>query len=686
MRFRRLQIRIQTAAGPHGITLDFPDGLVVVWADNSMGKSTCVKAILVALGMEAMLETGQSELPLPPAMKSRLSTDTGEAAVLESEIFLEIENSAGSRVVVQRTVKGERSKNLVTVHEGPALSYPNSTYPSRDYFVSRAGAATRETGFHHFLTRFFGWTLPAVQTYDGNEVPLYLQCLFPFIAVEQTRGWSTVLPPIPSQFRIRDAHKRAIEFLLNMDAHRVALDRQSLQFRKAQIETLWAAQMLRAHELAKRVGGAIQGLPPNPVSIWPPRVQPSLMVPVGESWVTVADRANENSRRLRQLVEQDIPRVTEVAGAVQAELASTEQEVQQRQTLISRLLETLENEEQESQRVSERITAVDEDIQRNKDARTLRGLGSRQGSTVDQGSCPVCHQEIADSLVPLPAAQAVMTLDDNIQFLTEQRRAFGAVLANSERITGARRQQVRALRDELNALRERVRALRQTLVSDGRLPSLAAIQSRVALEAAINRDLEAAGQVETVIGAFQDLADSWRDVLADLADLPREDTTDADRQKLSKWNSLFKEQLAYYGFASFDATEAMISPDTYRPEHEGFDLQTSISASDLIRTIWSYLSGLLEVSRTHPTNHPGSIIFDEPRQQSTRDVSFAALLKRAAAAGQFGQQVIFFTSEDKSRLQSHLVELPHTFNSIDGRVLKAHSGADQTESAGSASA
>jgi hypothetical protein len=46
MRFRRLVIRLQTTDGPYGVTLDFPDGLVVVWADNTMGKSTCVKSIL----------------------------------------------------------------------------------------------------------------------------------------------------------------------------------------------------------------------------------------------------------------------------------------------------------------------------------------------------------------------------------------------------------------------------------------------------------------------------------------------------------------------------------------------------------------------------------------------------------------------------------------------------------------
>ncbi len=99
-------------------------------------------------------------------------------------------------------------------------------------------------------------------------------------------------------------------------------------------------------------------------------------------------------------------------------------------------------------------------------------------------------------------------------------------------------------------------------------------------------------------------------------------------------------------------------------------MQTTISASDLIRTIWAYQSGMLEVAREAQTNHPGMLVFDEPRQQSTRDVSFAALLQRASKASKYGQQIIFFTSEEKKRLQEHLVDLDHSLLVVDGRVLK----------------
>jgi predicted ATP-binding protein involved in virulence len=49
MRLRHLRIRIQTSNGPYGTDIPFPDGMVVIWADNSMGKSTCVKSCQRAL-------------------------------------------------------------------------------------------------------------------------------------------------------------------------------------------------------------------------------------------------------------------------------------------------------------------------------------------------------------------------------------------------------------------------------------------------------------------------------------------------------------------------------------------------------------------------------------------------------------------------------------------------------------
>ena len=75
------------------------------------------------------------------------------------------------------------------------------------------------------------------------------------------------------------------------------------------------------------------------------------------------------------------------------------------------------------------------------------------------------------------------------------------------------------------------------------------------------------------------------------------------------------------------------------------------SASDAIRLKWAYQLSLLELADERKTNHPGLLIFDEPRQQSSSKVSFESLLKRASGSKGRKQQVIFSTSEDLETLR-----------------------------------
>ena len=160
---------------------------------------------------------------------------------------------------------------------------------------------------------------------------------------------------------------------------------------------------------------------------------------------------------------------------------------------------------------------------------------------------------------------------------------------------------------------------------------------------------------------------------ARLRELPRETFSDEDRQKLRLLSDVFVEQLREYDFGSFSDERLSISRDDYLPRREEFDLQADISASDSIRVIWAYLLGLLEVSRQFATNHPGLLIFDEPRQQSAKDLSFAALLKRAAADG-VGRQIVFATSESLESLDKMLAGVPHRLLIVDGFMLRPVEG------------
>jgi hypothetical protein len=94
LRLRRLRIDVVASGALHAAEVSFPQGLFVVWADNTMGKSTLFRCILLALGMEAMLTTSQRELPVSRAVLRELTSVDGTIAeVTASDVFLEIECS-----------------------------------------------------------------------------------------------------------------------------------------------------------------------------------------------------------------------------------------------------------------------------------------------------------------------------------------------------------------------------------------------------------------------------------------------------------------------------------------------------------------------------------------------------------------------------------------------------------------
>ena len=668
MRLRHLRIRVLTDQGLFGVDVPFTDGLFIIRAENSMGKSTCLRAILVALGMEAMLTVNRDDLPLPPALKEDLHTGDGHASVIESDIYLEIENGQGERAVVRRTVKGSRDQGLIEVIRGPALTTPGQ-YSASDYFVGRPGDTTRDAGFLRFLLDFLGWDVPMVRTFQGESRPLYPQCIMPYFIVEQLRGWSTLEPPLPTRFGIKEMHRRCVEYLLGLDAINLAAERLEIEEQEQSVAKQWGVVVGALRAVAKGVGGMPQNIPADPVATWPPEISPLIMVPEGEQWIPIDAKKEQLELRLREIEQQEIPRVAEIVGNAEAELNSKQDRLSDRQAMLSRVLEAyeLENDEVESTRA--RLEKIEVDLQRNKDTRTLLKLGSTAASSMANQQCPTCHQHIIDSLTPLAEGQGVMSIGENITFLEEQRRTFRAVLANQQHVVEARAQQVTALRREVSDLRGEIRSLRETLISDGRAPSIAAVRERVQLTEGLSRYERASDDFAGELENLAELSAKWNRLQTAKSKLPKDDTTPADRDKLKRWGELLREQLSEYDFKSLEIGEITVSEESYRPLHEGFDLPTNISASDFIRVIWSYLNGLREVGVECETNHPGLLVFDEPRQQSAKDISFEQLLKRVARAGEQGHQVIVATSEKEETLQEMLHDIPHRYHAFDGYVL-----------------
>ena len=247
-----------------------------------------MQGMLHALGMERMLSPSRG-VPLPRAMTTYLTTDRGEELnLLESNVSLEIENGAEQIITITRPIKSIVDHRLVTVEFGAALTDETATLQKREFFVRDPGAASREDGFHFFLEGFMGWDLPMVRRYDAPETKLYLETIFPLFWVEQKTGWSSIPAAIPTYLRIREVHKRAVEFILDLDVHKLELRRQQLDDLFAANTREWRAQWEELDRYARRNGAKIEGLPQAPTAS-ENDFPPFLLIAEHSTWTPLPD-------------------------------------------------------------------------------------------------------------------------------------------------------------------------------------------------------------------------------------------------------------------------------------------------------------------------------------------------------------------------------------------------------------
>jgi len=609
------------------------------------------------------------EVPLQYALTERLEYRGREVPVVESEVLLEIENSNGAVLTLRRRIRGARSDTkLVTVWNGPALSAPGE-YEERDYYVRMEGAAQRPLGLHYMLANFLGWDLPTVNRFDGSECPLYLECIFPLFIIEQKHGWSGIQARLPLHYRIREVGKRATEFVLRLDAYAIAFRRQALREEATRILSNWRLIAQEIRTLAERVGAVVRGLPLDVPSNIDVLNAIGILVPRRDAWIPLPEAVSEDRRRLQELESMEIPRVQEISGALTEALRASEKELATLESSGFLLFKEVEIEKRESDSITERLVALNDDLKNNQDVLRLRNFGSVASLPSTLGRCPTCDQAISGSLLIQVQSGTLMTVEENIEFIRSQSVTFESMRRDAQAVLDAKRQKLRSIQNRVEELRTQIRTQKASLVSDARMPSMAAIQERISLGNRIRMLNDAESEIDRLTNSLTELQESWVEVQQQISALSGEELSAEDEQKLADLESTFKEQVTQYGLGSVPVGELRISRESYRPIHDGFDLGFNLSASDMIRTIWAYLYGLLEVARRYSTNHLGLLILDEPRQQETAAISFGEFLHRAATARDANQQVIFATSEESRNLKAMLGSVPHQYLEFEGKIL-----------------
>lgn len=650
LRLRSLELRARTRHGDAGRRVEFSDGLNILRADNSSGKSTALQAIVYALGLEGMLSPSH-RIPLAHAMTDSIVLGGTHSEIVESWVSLEIANSIGHTITVTRfVVHANRDKNLISV----ASSDPGSTGPvvrTEDYFVRRSGGAQNKAGFHRYLAEFVGLELPRVTRTDGSEGLLYLETLFPYFFVEQKHGWTGIQARIPTYLGIRDVGKRSAEYILGLQSLERILQRQRVRSSMSELEAGWQTAVGGISEAARLSKVVLQNLPAR-ISQDAESTRIAPMVVVEGEWRDV-DHALEKLRgELETLSAAPVPTAAASSTHVESNLKQMEHGLRQALALSASIAEEREELERQRQQVQLRMDALQEDLQRHKDSQVLVMLGSEHAhALLTDNACPTCHQHLEDGAEITPHA---MTIDESIKFIERQIATFRNVRSDSDRVINAIRAREQSLVNEVQEYRSAIRAARDTLSSASATPSIADIAHRLRVENRVSELDEISLTMNAARSDIDGIRRRWVEQRELLKKLEKDDLSPDDKARVARLEKVMRAQLEVYGFRSIEPSAVDIDPTTYRPVHEGFDLGFDLSASDMIRLIWAYLFATLEVGNEAGGRHLGLLIFDEPRQQETAKESYGELLKHAASAGKAGAQILFATSEPLDSLSAML--------------------------------
>ena len=423
MNINRLVIKIITENEPLFFDQTFQKGLNVIASDmNTSGKSSVISAIMYGLGMEEIIG-GRGSKVLSALFNNKIKDmDDTLHEVVKADIFLEISNDSKT-VTILRTVNDLlRDDNLVTVLNGTYDARNESTVIKNDFFVHSQNSAKGKRGFFKFLEDFLGFNLPNVLGYDGKDKKLYLQNIFAATMIEQKRGWSDILSRVPN-FGIIDSKKKTIEYILNMDSLELSKTKAKTKEQMKDLKSRWNTLFMETSLYVKNLELVLMGVTKEINYIESDQIDIVSM----ENSLSISELKNEYKKRLTQITDSKYKRNYE-NNSLNDELISVMEEVNKIRNEFEAFIIKKDKELIEITSLENGLENLENDIQNNKDISKIIKYGSEEESHIFNETCPTCNQKIEDTLLASQSNIQIMTPEENISHLKNQKVLFESVI------------------------------------------------------------------------------------------------------------------------------------------------------------------------------------------------------------------------------------------------------------------
>lgn len=672
LRINAIKIQIVTADGQYGFEQSFQNGLNIIRGNNSSGKSSLFQAILYALGLEELLG-GKNEKTMQSVLKDQVEfPDSNFHEVLQSEVFLEIENK--NTITIRRSIiSPTESPKLVNIYYGNLLTGNNKYLKKQSMYIHDKGGATDITyGFHFFLSEFLGWSLPEVMNNQGQPAHLYIQQIAPVFMIEQKSGWSDFFSTMP-YYGIKQATSRVIEFILNMDIFENQKKKTELNYREDCLKETWKTEYIKISNLARDTRYDLQGLTENPSILNIKEV--FLTKETKNGVIDIESELLLLQKEYEELSQIPVKSVGENAEIFEKELNNLQYILKQKSLLYDVLNSDLLLNEQQLEELKEQLLDVSSDLQKNKSALKITNLGGEIQSEIAVSICPTCHQHIEDSLLPHNVQEIPMSIDENIQYLESKKKMIEKYIEGQSKKCNEYNRNLDILKQELANIRAQIRSLKKDLIEDNRLPSISDIEYRLNLKKKIDFFDRKIDEFNELKEEFRNLSIEYKQLLVSKKNMLESFSSNTDRNKVNDLEFFFKTALTDFKYESKPIETIRISPDDYLPltqliTGEKYNIRFDSSASDFIRCLWAYYIALMQTSLKYKGNHPNLLMFDEPKQQDMSEEGFKIFLHKLSEFS--SEQVLVFASfenKDESFL-STTEGLTYNLIRIEEKLIK----------------
>lgn len=628
-----LKISVNTTGGTYGIDVPFSQGLNIIRAENSSGKSTFINAIAYALGLEDILGPSRKK-PFPRSVVTalhRTKNDEKELSVKSSYVELTISSSSGRKARLVRDITGLPDKVTVT-EDGK----------EEDYFLGSAGSigsAKSQRGFHYWLERFIGWSLPTLTTFEGKPSKLYLECIFPLFFIEQKRGWSELQANTPTHYGIKNLKKSALDFILGLEDY----DKQN----KVAELTLISKSLINDWDLNQTAATALAEFVHAHIKVNAKISDEASSIDVFEYFVEEINSQSE----INSLISALKINLSSIKDGIKTWPLS--KELDDKITALQQINRKLSAHKQmeESERISlskleVKISKIKKELDSYRQLKRLQDVGSQKQVDVKFEKCPICNSAMHDALCDSNQDIQPLTIEQNVDYLKNQLDFYLGIKSNHEQklkdlhvsiIDFGVRQKV--IENDIQTLKNDEQDHINTLIESGSL------RKKLELESRIKELTKISDQLKKYNVRAHQIQNEWAVNSGALEKARKSAELSVSTKIISELEAILKRNLRKFGFDQSNINYVKISRQTLRPEFDGYDIVADSSASDYIRIIWSYTLALLELGVKLPeVKHGGFIVFDEPRQHEANKSSFRSLLLEAEAISQSAGQIIVATS------------------------------------------